>query len=370
MGILQRDVELMPATRDKSPHAVPVQLCTTISVDRLEALESSEHHWMERKLDGFRLVAVMRGPEIVGLSRSGKDQDLENRLPDIWTCLSQVSLDMSLFQGGGTVLDGELIPPVPAVDAQPHHFVQVTEVMKSDPPRAQMIQAATGGLCYAIFDVLRWKGRDLVEERWTLRQRRSLLEKFIMPMDEYREPPYVSLTVTHPVDAEIAAEWMAAGGEGAMVKDGRSPYSPGRSTKNGWHRIKGHQDADVVCLGFTEARFGKGGKFFMPDGSPMIGAIRFGQWKPCECQSVDPEDVHYAQDACEFCSGTGRADLVERGRCSGMPDSMRQELTENGDAYVGRAFTVRHMGIQSGGFRHPQFRGFRDDKPSEECMWD
>jgi ATP-dependent DNA ligase len=360
----------MPATRDHSPYAVEVQLCTTIGAAKLEALEGSEHHWMERKLDGFRLVVVFNEDGIFGLSRSGRDQDLENRLPLLHRALRDLMLEYRLHEDGGTVLDGELIPPVPPDQAQPFHFVHVTEVMKSDPARAAMIQAGSGALCYAVFDILRWRGRDLVSEGWSLDKRRKLLEEHLDPMAEDVLPPRVSLTRTHPVDASLASEWMAGGGEGAMVKDKRSPYSPGRSTKNGWHRIKSFEDADVVCLGFTEARFGKGGKFFMPDGTPMIGAIRFGQWMWCYCQEFDPDDVEAAQDSCETCGGTGRLEMMERGRCSGMPDSMREELTRNGDEYVGRVFVVRHMGIQSNGFRHPQFRGWRTDKPSEDCMWD
>lgn len=361
----------MPATREDSPLAVKVQLASPANLKNLDRYVMNEDYWMERKFDGFRLIVVMHEFKIYGLSRAGRDQDIENRLPRLHDELRAFAYDHGWWtKGHTTIFDGELVPRVAPAFAGPQDFRRVTEIMKSDPARANMLQAMDGDLCYVVFDLIKWQGEDLVErgEYWPLSKRRGVLTKHCFNrMRDDEDLPLISLSNVYPVDPAMIQEWMTAGGEGAIIKDSTKPYSPGRSTRNGWHKVKDRFDSDVVCMGFTEARFGKDGKFFLPDGTPMIGAIKYGQYRECICGGSGPG----AGVQCLECGNRGTV-LEYRGQCSGMLDSMREELTQNGQDYIGQVFMVKHMGIQkaNGGFRHPQFGGWRDDKLPHECEWE
>jgi ATP-dependent DNA ligase len=63
--------------------------------------------------------------------------------------------------------------------------------------------------------------------------------------------------------------------------------------------------------------------------------------------------------------------LIELGQTSGMSEAVREELTTNGDSYIGTVMEVEAFEqLPSGAFRHPRFMRFRDDKRPEECTWE
>jgi hypothetical protein len=53
-----------------------------------------------------------------------------------------------------------------------------------------------------------------------------------------------------------------------------------------------------------------------------------------------------------------------------MNMKLRKAMTDDPEKFIGTAISVAHMGVmESGKFRHPQFKRLRDDKPATECEW-
>lgn len=287
---------------------------------RLELLDPDE--WiMEKKLDGYRLLVVGCDPDAAdpsphGYSRAGNDQLIEERTPHIFADLDD------LLPSGYTVLDGEM-------STEDDDFKHVSSVMKSSPEKAVEKQHSKH-LEYVVFDVLWWDGVDLRDR--PQHERRTFLETNL-PL----RTNFVRLTETFPLSRDTIINWQSAGGEGAILKNRNAQYVCGKRPLDTWLKIKAIDDADVVVMGYTAGQ----GKY-----EGQVGAVQFGQYR----------------------DGT----LVQRGQTSGMTDALRLELSQNGDQYVGQVMVVQHMGIDKdrGGFRHPQFKGFRDDKHATDCVWD
>lgn len=276
---------------------------------------------MEPKLDGFRLLLVTDEGGIEGFARSLNPQDMQVRSP--WICDEIQAIAPKDY----TVIDGEL------VSEQGTFHGHLSSCMKSLPQNCQFLQITEDSyLRFVAFDLLYFCGSDVRRLPWTTRRR--MLEGYLTmgPM-EFCRPNDV-----HLVSAELAGRWIEEGAEGAMIKEMSAPYVAGKGHKH-WLKFKVKDDIDVVIMGFTDARYGKGGKFF-----GKIGAVRFGVYK----------------------DGV----LTEIGRCSGMDDKVRDMFTAGKDEYVGKVMMVRHGGFQTKRVRFPRFRGFRDDKLPEECTWD
>lgn len=316
-----------------------VMLAAGIKASDFPRVEHNERYIMERKLDGFRLVTVIRNPPISdwdeymdgaspsaeGYSRARKGQLLADRLPDIHDFLCDTQgIDVT---NGYTILDGEL-------STDDDDFLHVAGVMKSLPARARILTMQKP-LVYKVFDLLALNGYDT--RGLKLGARRELLEQLFVTesdLDGGSQHPVV-LTEQSAVDQQTILEWQSAGGEGAIIKDIEGLYVSGKRPVRNWMKVKATIEADVIITGYTEGR----GKY-----KGQIGAVKYGQIK----------------------DGV----LKTRGQCSGMTDAERLEFSNNQLANMGRVMVIRHMGVQRDGFRHPQFRYLRSDKPAEECTWD
>jgi bifunctional non-homologous end joining protein LigD len=277
---------------------------------------------METKYDGHRMLAFHTAEGVRMYARSGADKT--GKLPAIERWIAENTTP-------GTILDGEVIAP----DAKGGDWAKVQNVLGASTRQSTTLQ-------YVVFDLLAIMGEDV--RTYTLAQRRLLLETLWETVDD-TEPEPVRLAVQMPYEARHVATMIAAGFEGAIVKDPRGTY---RSGKRDWVKIKATETEDVVVIGATAGK----GKY-----EGQVGALIFGQYV----------DGH----------------LKEIGQCSGMTDAERAEFTRLSltvpwfwdaefdgapNALAGRVIEVQHMGrMPSGGWRHPQFLRLRDDKPAKEC---
>lgn len=178
-----------------------------------------------------------------------------------------------------------------------------------------------------VFDVLAFDKHDI--RRQDLRERQKHLDR----LDATDLQAILRPTVVLPGTDESIREIVNVGYEGAMIKDPASFYASGKRSSS-WIKYKVQITGDAVVLDYVP-----GGASF----SGMIGSIVFGQY-------------------------TSKGVLEEMGRCSGMDMATRQDITAHQKKYVGRPFEFAYNGrMPSGGYRHPQFKRWRDDKKPEEC---
>ena len=131
------------------------------------------------------------------------------------------------------VLDGESI----GLDerGRPHRFQDTMSTFSREGPAATAV-----ALQAFFFDVLHLDGEDLVDR--PLRERLILLDSIAQPL---RLP---ALTTADPVEAaSFAAEALAAGHEGVMVKALDAPYQAGRRGGS-WRKVKPVRTLDLVVL--------------------------------------------------------------------------------------------------------------------------
>jgi bifunctional non-homologous end joining protein LigD len=212
---------------------------------------------------------------------------------------------------------------------------------------------------YVAFDLLYLDGRSLlslpVEER-----KRMLSESVVEKLG--------LVQVSLAVEGEGRAVFATAESqhlEGMVAKKCGSPYRPGKRSKD-WLKIKTTHDADVVIGGWTK---GEGGR------SETIGALLVGTYKD--------GDLHYAGAV-----GTGFTDRllgelsaalrkVEASRCPFIddPSGSRNQFGKviKNPHWIEPCLVARvefRELTSAGRLRAPSFKGLRDDKTPEQCLFE
>lgn len=277
---------------------------------------------LEPKMDGWRTIwKIDAAGKARFFSRTG--QELTGRMP-------AAEAQMAATFPPGSVLDGEVVQMEVVNGMLVPRWGGVQSVLGSGVAKAAL---ASGSLTLVLFDLLAHGEVDA--RQLPLSQRREALETCYVHagFDPYKVMLIEQLDATDDAHAAL----VAAGYEGSMVKWLDASYASGKRGF-GWWKLKATADVDAIVLGYKPGRDSFAG---------LIGSIAFGQMN------------EYGL-------------LVERGSCSGMTLQERVRISKNANAYVGRVFSLRHMGVQEpskdhplGAFRHPQFKTWRTDKPLE-----
>jgi ATP-dependent DNA ligase len=299
-----------------------------------ETLWTDDNYVAEEKFDGERYKMHMfkngnRFDSRVVSKKTGLFTEKTDNVPHLRDYIIQ-ELD-------GTVLDGE---------AQLGNTVMSTStVMGSLPDVAVAKQKEFGWVNYNVFDVIKLQGEDV--RHLSYRTRRVILEQLYVIHLENN--PYIVLTPAVRENKEkYCEEIWARGGEGVILKNINAPYTD----KNAWVKVKTQSTYDVVIMGYKdpkEVSIKVGDteetttKFALLG---WIGAIEFGQ----------------------FIDGK----LKTFGFTSGMPDNIRQMISEKRHDYIGHVITIEAQSRipKSGYFRHPRFLRLRDDKLPTDCVYD
>lgn len=176
----------------------------------------------EVKWDGYRAMAFMNGGEVQLLSRNNKS--FNEKFYPIHQLLSRLKLN--------AVLDGEIL----VLDDHGRSNFSDLQNWRSE---------ADGELVYYVFDLLWYKGRNLMD--LPLIERQKLLKE-ILPTEDDRlrlSPVFY----VNGVDFYHAAEKM--GLEGIIAKKSNSIYSPNLRSKE-WLKIKINKRQEVIIAGFTK----------------------------------------------------------------------------------------------------------------------
>ena len=195
--------------------------------------------WLyELKLDGFRLVAVIREGKVRLLSRRGNDAG--RQFPE----LQELS---RLVQPAGAIIDGEIVAL--GEDGSPSFSLLQQRTGWKGGTTGEEPHASVPVRFYA-FDILHYEGLSLL--RVPLRERRRLLQASLLP------GPHVSILDSFsgadgPVLYKVVKQ---QGQEGVLAKRLDSIYEPGRRSR-AWLKIKAVKEQDCVVVGFTAPNPGR-----------------------------------------------------------------------------------------------------------------
>ena len=275
--------------------------------NKMNELLDSDKYIAEIKYDGSRYIS----DNGIFTSRIGKDKT--DNIPHISNFLKTIN----------AVLDGEVY--YPNADSN-----LTTTVMGSLPKRAIELQEKQGLIRYVVFDILEYNGISLINKPLTTRQ--SYLAKLYN--EQLYKNEYIDLSIPCVDNRKLLQEAKDNNYEGIMLKNKDALYVPSKRPEHNWYKIKRHMTDDVVIMGFTNGK----GKF-----AGQVGSIIFGKY-------VNNE-------------------LEEFGKCSGMTDEVREDMTLHKDKYIGRVMEIEAMeGTAKGKYRHPQFGKLRNDKLPEMCQ--
>ncbi len=230
------------------PDAIAPMLATL--TDRRELGEG----WLlERKLDGERLLAFVRGDDVALRTRTRRD--VTAAYPEVVAALAAQRLRAA-------VLDGELCAV--ASDGEPLGFQALQRRLGvADPPAALLDEAP---VALWLFDLLHRDGRDLRALGTAARE------------DALGDAVHAhgALVLTRHEDGDSASAYAAAcraGWEGIIAKRADAPYVAGRSRD--WLKLKCLYAQEFVVGGFTEPRGARTGFGALLVGFHEDGELRY-----------------------------------------------------------------------------------------------
>lgn len=190
----------------------------------------SDPDWIyERKFDGYRCLAYVRGKHVALRSRS--DKPFNDAFPEVAEALEGA---------GDLVLDGEVVAfagPVTSFQRLQERLSRYGHVYEG--------RRASIPVIYYVFDLLYAEGHDT--RRLPLRARKMLLKKAVVFKDPLRFAAHRNEDGTAYLKDACRRGW-----EGLIAKDARRPYTSGRSRD--WLKFKCAKGQEFAILGFTEPR--------------------------------------------------------------------------------------------------------------------
>ncbi len=278
-------------------------------------------YWvMEEKYDGFRAGVSFELDRSLNLryrNAYGENKGFLTNMPHIADALADVAFDATNDLWAGTLIDGEFVAG--SLEETAHYM-------------GKSGRRPGSKLRFMAFDLPYLAGFDLRDKEWLVR--RALLEEVlqdIMPGGSMHHASPVGVTEPLPLDWKLVTDIWTAGGEGVVIKPVNSLYVPGGRAD--WVKVKEHHTADGIVLGYEPGN----GKY-----KDTVGAIKVGQIKAGE--------------------------LVEVTTISGFDDKTRRSL---GIDEMGSVVEFEYQKkTTAGGYRHPRFVRFREDKKPADCTWE
>ena len=257
--------------RDHADEPVPDQIMPMLlgnwedmEPEQAAEIEGDSNGWiMQPKLDGVRALFHIENGKARITSRCVSE--VTYRLSEFQDNVPHLNLGLSLLSG--TILDGELVCPVPIIDTgssvSAHPLQATVAILATSPEKAQAIQDRhQAHLRFHAFDILRSVGEDVTAR--PLHERQELLRLTL----DVAGNPYLELVPSGSVGK--AAEHggiVAKGGEGTVWKRLDQPYEPGRRVKH-WIKRKRGIEMEAFVTGFQPGTAEKGH-------AHLVGAVEF-----------------------------------------------------------------------------------------------
>lgn len=305
-------------------------LCKTTLREHLDGNDWQEYV-AEPKHDGARCIAIRDAHGTVKLfTRTGNE--FTEHVPHIVKTLENWLPLSTVIDGELAIIDGEVNLGRRRVPVT--NFNATMRVLGSLAERGRQLQEDEfGPISYIVYDLLEWNGSGYTDrsQEWRRKELKSVFpfgseNLFLNPV--FDDPSRFG---------ELFDTLIGHGIEGIIVKNKSAPYVfDGRPNKT-WYKVKAAVTMDMIVSGYTDGA----GKY-----EGLIGTVEFSR--------MDAE-----------------GNLVYVGRCSGMTDDLRREITADKDKYLGKVIEVKSNELVGSkeyrSPRHPQFVAFRFDKNPQDC---
>ncbi len=203
--------------KEKFPEDLAPQLAV-----RVPKMPKSSHQQVERKFDGYRLLAYVKKGQVRLVTRNQND----------WTNkLKSLAAGLTSFPDG--VYDGEMVHLGDNGDTSFQKLQNALDVGSKE-------------LAFFVFDILHFDGFNT--RRLPLAKRRELLE---VAFKKAKPPKFVKISEILPEEGSFenacSSKW-----EGLIVKDTSAPYYETRHKS--WVKVKCGNDEEFVIVGYTDPR--------------------------------------------------------------------------------------------------------------------
>src|SRR5918992_311000 len=254
-GISVDEMKAMPVQRIAAEKLVPAGELEAVP-DKLEPMHAelvdapfNKPDWMwEPKLDGYRVLALLKDGKITLRSRRGLE--LAATFPGVAASIVEQGVR-------SMILDGELVAfeasGKPSFNALQNRFQLKT------PRDIAAAEKSTPVVFYA-FDLLHFAGVNLRKAPYA--DRRRYLAQCVLPSAQ------IQLVHAAEDGVELYAAALASGFEGVIGKRRQSKYEAGKRSAS-WVKVKSTRSADFVVGGYTK---GKGSR-------APLGALLVGYWE-------------------------------------------------------------------------------------------
>lgn len=314
--------EQMPADEKPSselPKNISPMLATAGDINDLP-----DGDWaFEGKWDGFRVIARFSYGDFELVSRSGKD------LTTRFHGLSALARDLVDHEA---VLDGEAV-------------VYGDDGITS----FELLQSSSGkDVRFIAFDLLHLDGTSLLKKKYS--DRRKLLELLTTGLESVIVPDALTGSAEEALATSVERGW-----EGVVAKRTDSVYQPGRRAKT-WIKTKNWRTQEVVIGGWRRGRGRRGGG---------LGSLLVGVPGPGGLRYMGRVGTGFSDRALD-----ALAAVLEPLRSNECPFSERLPTADRNDAVWVTPTLVGEVRFfewtESLHFRHPSWRGLREDKQPED----
>lgn len=262
----------------------------------------------EDKLDGLRMVVIVRDGKALAYTRNGIEIPNAKLITD---AIEKRFKHSGVFDGEGIALP----------DWNNTQSVMMTQIY--DKKLASQLR-------YRTFDFLRIKEWDKKECRHTLQQRKEKLKELINAIKSQRISylPHNILKYKKDEINKFMRVRAAAGLEGGVFKDPNSYYSF-RKNKD-WLKLKPYQECDAVVTGMKPGKKGKTGQML-----GLIGSL------DVKCK-IDHKKITFNTSGMDMDVRRQLTNLYEANRLKGIVVEVRHEgVTVNGKVRFPRVTRVR-----------------------------
>ncbi len=210
----------------------------------------------ELKLDGVRIVADKRGPQVALRYRNGRAATAS---------YAEVARAVALLPAADAVLDGEIV----TFDAEGRpSFERLAPRIHAQRPLDIEHARASVPVVYLVFDLLALGGRDLTS--LPLLERKRILAQLVRGRGLVRMLDHIEGDGTALYDL-CRRERL----EGVVAKRMQSPYRPGPRRSTDWVKLKCERDDDFVVLGYATGQGARKSLGALCVGSYVHGELQY-----------------------------------------------------------------------------------------------